>query len=443
MTNCNICVNSFSLKRTKVTCSHCIFDACSECTEKYIIYSGNEPHCMNCKTLWNTEFLVKTHTKASLKRIKESQKERLFLTEMSLLPETQEYVKYYKEIPSLRQTKKEHDEQAQFHRRNLTEGDEISRSFHKKEMCIHSHESLVAKTRLQQIDNIVNGRADGFEETEISSTHNYEHIKKCEKDSCSGFVNKKTCICGICDTKYCKQCLNVEEESHECNEDDINTVKLILKDTKPCPECGVPIHRIDGCNHMFCTQCKTPFDWKTMQIQRSGNTNPHYYRWLNERGGSDNTFQNDDQCGRIDAYNIVNNRIFNTFLPNIREQVLLTLRECEHIIFYERPNDTMTTYSTASTRDLRVKYMCNEITKTNMKMHLMKRHKVREFCIHKRQLIDLIFEVKNDFVRKILATTDRDKMIETFIEIESFKKYVKESFKNMSDIFGLKCYNWR
>ena len=103
----------------------------------------------------------------------------------------------------------------------------------------------------------------------------------------------------------------------------------------------------------------------------------------------------------------------------------------------------MTTYSTASTRDLRVKYMCNEISKTNMKMHLMKRHKVREFCIHKRQLIDLIFEVKNDFVRKILATTDRDKMIETFIEIESFKKYVKESFKNMSDIFGLKCYNWR
>ena len=55
-------------------------------------------------------------------------------------------------------------------------------------------------------------------------------------------------------------------KEHKCNEDDINTAKLLKKDTKYCPKCNFGITKISGCDVMFCTQCNTSFNWKTMEI---------------------------------------------------------------------------------------------------------------------------------------------------------------------------------
>ncbi len=35
-----------------------------------------------------------------------------------------------------------------------------------------------------------------------------------------------------------------------------------------------------GCDHMFCTDCKTTFSWRTMEIQPQGNSNPLYWQWV-------------------------------------------------------------------------------------------------------------------------------------------------------------------
>ena len=57
------------------------------------------------------------------------------------------------------------------------------------------------------------------------------------------------------------------------------TVALITREAKACPNCSARITRISGCDDMFCTDCKTAFNWRTLTIQPQGNSNPHYWDW--------------------------------------------------------------------------------------------------------------------------------------------------------------------
>lgn len=50
---------------------------------------------------------------------------------------------------------------------------------------------------------------------------------------------------------------------------DEETSKWMNANTRPCPSCSVPIHKIGGCNHMKCGHCQANFCWACM---RAGTT---------------------------------------------------------------------------------------------------------------------------------------------------------------------------
>ena len=124
----------------------------------------------------------------------------------------------------------------------------------------------------------------------------YKYHFKCQNGECRGFLDDKW-ICGVCSHLTCKDCLtaigeikNVDKPSeeksyfkkiHGCKPEDIETANLLKKDSKPCPKCQTLIYRIDGCLQMFCTFCKTAFDWKTGEIVTKGIHNPHFFQWKN------------------------------------------------------------------------------------------------------------------------------------------------------------------
>jgi hypothetical protein len=98
----------------------------------------------------------------------------------------------------------------------------------------------------------------------------------CPLTECRGYINSKG-QCGQCKCQVCLSCREKSEEKHKCNEAVLASLKLIESGSKPCPKCKVGIERSMGCNHMFCTFCRTHFDWTTLTIlDKDKSTNFHY-----------------------------------------------------------------------------------------------------------------------------------------------------------------------
>ncbi len=95
----------------------------------------------------------------------------------------------------------------------------------------------------------------------------------CPLSSCRGFVlvNK----CGVCKCNVCRHCRELKEENHVCDPDNLTSVAEIVKDSRPCPKCSVPIFRMYGCDHMNCTHCGIHWNWETRAIL-SHSSNHHY-----------------------------------------------------------------------------------------------------------------------------------------------------------------------
>ena len=109
-------------------------------------------------------------------------------------------------------------------------------------------------------------------------------IMRCQVDNCQGFLSTQY-KCGLCKTNTCPTCFTVKDEGHVCNPDDVSSARLIREETKPCPTCTTRIYKIDGCDQMWCIECKTAFSWKSGEIVNGKIHNPHYYEYLRKTQG--------------------------------------------------------------------------------------------------------------------------------------------------------------
>ena len=127
-------------------------------------------------------------------------------------------------------------------------------------------------------------------------------LRGCPAEACRGFLSTGG-ICGICDGKICLSCheivgkkgevvehiseteLLVAGRRHTCDPASVETAKMLQKETRPCPTCKALIFKTDGCDQMWCTQCKTPFSWRTGKKEEGRIHNPHYYEWLRRTQG--------------------------------------------------------------------------------------------------------------------------------------------------------------
>ena len=93
----------------------------------------------------------------------------------------------------------------------------------------------------------------------------------CPAPDCKGYLSSAY-KCAACSKYACPHCLVVlgvdKDPEHECDPDVVATVEQIKKETKPCPNCGERIGKVDGCNQMWCTKCHTAFDWRTGKIDK-------------------------------------------------------------------------------------------------------------------------------------------------------------------------------
>jgi hypothetical protein len=391
--DCSVCCESVT-KKSQVSCHFCDYITCKSCAKRFILDSVN-PSCMNCKKPWNREMISEKFGKTFIgKEYKQKRERDLFETEKALMPETQEFATRTKRMKDL----------------------------NKEIAYVQEH-----LRELKRQKRILEAGGDPSEK-KTSSTG---PIIKCPVEECRGFVSSVTHSCGICDTKICKDCrepLDKSDDPHECDQNTLETVRLLKKDTKSCPKCGVGIHKIEGCDQMYCTQCHTAFSWRTGEIVIGGRIhNPHYYEYLRRRdgeGAAPRREVGDIPCGGLPADWDMRPYYKNTEIMNAFRNFV----HIERVEFRNYGTDRI-----EGNRDLRIKYLNNEITEEQFKRTLQMREKTVEKKREILQVLNTCVVVGSDIMRKLLNENDTTK---TTREISELIAFTNESMTKISKMYN-------
>ncbi len=217
--SCPVCYDDVPLSSI-IKCPNCPFQCCIDCQKRY-----DKPDCMECHAGFTHKFMNEVFGKKYVKeRVIPKEKE-------DMITEEKKNLRLYNVLC------------------------EWEREFRvqKKRTRFGVKMSMGKRPELSDFDN------DCF---------------PCPKKECRGFVDKGKC--SVCSVIVCIFCREIKEsEEHKCDESILKNILEIKNTTKPCPKCTTAVFRTEGCDHMFCTNCRTHFHWITGKVL-SNSTNGHY-----------------------------------------------------------------------------------------------------------------------------------------------------------------------
>ena len=257
---CEICWNTFNKStHQKIQCGKCQMNFCKQCVRKYLTETTSKAHCMNCKVAWDRNFTQESLNKSFFnKQYKQHRKNLLFDGEKARFIETMPHVEDYK---NLSKYKKALDEKT-------FEIAKIQAILHKLKNEAYKYQSEIRRINLGQFTNDIEEKR--------------KFVKKCPADGCEGFLSTQW-KCGVCGVWVCPDCFEIKgyqkDVEHTCNEEAKATAQLIKDETKPCPDCGIRIYKISGCDQMWCTACHVAFSWNTGRKVHGVIHNPHFYQY--------------------------------------------------------------------------------------------------------------------------------------------------------------------
>lgn len=375
-----------------IACIYCKAEACDKCHQTFILDQFQDK-CMFCNKSWNYEFMQTNFKESWLeKTYKDKKKTLLFEKEKALLPTTQQEMKIDEEKEEMRK---------KFNRlvdRLKTHNDQLKKLYSKSKYDLDEANALeAAMEKLRHKIDLLQVKNTELTPVTIEARPTYP----CSKGGCRGFLEKDF-SCGMCETQHCKKCRDVKlNDEHKCDPNTLETIKLMEKDTKPCPKCAVPIFKIEGCDQIWCVQCHTAFSWKTGKIDNGPIHNPHYWQYLREEG------KDQEELNRLygDQPNvrIIDNPCLN--LDNVMMvaqakafevcRLLVNIREYD-LPKYTRPVDN---------KDIRVRYLKNDLDEKNFKITLYRREKKQLYNTEVSQILSMIHDASKDVLVEVFRET--------------------------------------
>ena len=389
MTDCGICCETYNRSNHKIVeCPFCDFNACRTCTQTYLVSSVNDPHCMGCKKQWNREFIDQSCTKSFRnKELKQHREQILLDREKCLLPATQELVLREKQqretVKLLRQCK-----------------EELARQ----------------RTLQTELENQLYRLRNGYTLPSEGSSQKKTFVRKCPISECKGFLSSAW-KCGICESNICSKCNEPNGDDHECDPNNVETVKLLNKDTKPCPSCGTMIFKISGCSQMWCPDCHTAFNWSSGRIETGVIHNPHFYEFQ-RRGGGGGRNLGDIPCGGMPMLSEMiqffhperyqqrhhNNwyyRPTKLAMSSPHEEKLLNIHR--NVIHAQNIEIPQYRWREPDNSDLRVSYLMDELSEDAWKSTLQQREKAREKLRDVTNVLTMYCNISGDLFRQMIV----------------------------------------
>ncbi len=375
--DCPICCLPFTkVNRKRVTCSKCDYSACSECNEQFIL-SRPDPSCMNCNSPYSNSLIMETFKKSFYYgKYKDHVAQSMVDAERARLPEAQAWINRKSEI------NEKQKELAEMRREYIRLDREISRE-------------------LYQLNTFTGLNKDTPKFTVF-----------CPYDGCRGILNSRW-KCSICENTTCSKCheLKIKGEEHICNEDNIKSAEAIKKDSKPCPNCGIYIYKIVGCNQMWCTECNTAFDWRSGRIITGQIHNPHFFEARRRVGVTIGRDANDIPCGGLPSKREVLNAIglsepltiegfyrakYNSFLYVV--DLVCSMEGLEILNSYTEKADIRERITR-----LNIDYLLKIIDENEYRSKLFHFEKGRHYNADNANLIRTVITILTDFLRQLVT----------------------------------------
>jgi len=399
-----------------------------------LLGTTEDPHCMKCKKPWYEKFLVANLNRSFCeKEYKIHRKELLVDREISKLPETMEAAEKQKKIEV-------EEDKSKALRVKINEANLVLREL--------KDETYRCNDRIRII------RRGG----DPNTVEKRKFIMACPNNSCRGYLSTQY-KCDLCDLFTCPHCLELigynKTDEHTCDPNSVASAEFIKKDTKPCPQCGIRIHKISGCSQMWCTECKVAFDYNTLKIDYNGVVhNPHYYQHLaQQNAGQAPRNPQDVLCGGLCTVQSVHNRIYprlkNEILDEVEYNTMVYYigdmhRTTSHITYFELPTTRRKVRDLLNQEDLRIAYILGKKDKKYMGIQIYKRdiqRKKNTELLHLYELMSVVgIESFNLFVFQ--DTISKSNYIEIvnykLQELDNLRIYCNKEFAKVSVTYNQK-----
>ena len=402
---CPVCIANITKLNKTITCLYCQFESCSACTRKYLLDTTNDPHCMNCRHGWSRAFLDSNFPKTFLRTdLKRHRQDVLLEREKAFLPDTLPYAECEQKRRTLANRYKE--TLAQFEA--LTrEKREINSRLNDLRRDLMPYHSALYRINVQE-SNLGFIHPPGGAST---STPQPKPVLRCiNPNDCRGYLDADTHTCSICNTIACPECMKPAHPDEECNKDDLATIRLLQRSSRPCPGCQTPCIKEGGCDQVWCLGCKKAFSWSKMKLETGVIHSPDYYNYIRRinngvvpRHPAEAEEQN--PCPANGNLNLVTNRqvlqhLRVTQIPEDEQHPILEFhRTINHVRAYELPDQPD---DQEELRKLRIKYLLNDITKDEFKQQIQIREKKTLFATERREIISTFLDTINLLFHRML-----------------------------------------
>lgn len=435
MDYCFICSEDYNnTTHKKVECMYCQYPACRTCCQTYILDRESNV-CMNadkdasgnhiCQKQWTRQFIVQSFPDAWIKTKWRNMNEKIgFEREKALLPATMTIIAQRKEDEQINLQIQEINNQITL----------LYNARHKLERNLSTHYSK-------------------------KDTNENKHFRgrACPDEDCRGFLSTQW-KCGLCDMWTCPDCNQIKglnrDAPHECNPDDVATATLLNQDTKPCPSCRTPIHKIAGCDQMWCTLCHTAFSWRTGAIQTRVH-NPHFFEWQRQNNDGDPVRNFADvQCDRdlgdsrvlMSVKRFLRNAYLKIFADEFKPRICIVKqqdRKLETIIrgtihLNHIQANRFRTDQVVNNQDIRLAYLEKSIDEKKFKSDIIRRDKAYDkkqdifnvLQLQVQAITDIIYRFENNLVS---TNSDSFSQEEFLNHVENlFNTYLQE-VQNITD----------